>query len=293
MSRNSFVRTHFALYFFFGITSLFLMQCGRGTIIPTTECGKGFTYSLTEQRCVPEANFNCNPACDSDHRCVEGKCLPRLPDSPDEGQLQKCAITCADGQICENGRCVQSPCLGGCKNPGEVCVNGVCSPTSECIPPCPQTGFVCVTGICKRLCPATCPTGTQCSEERGVCEKPCNPACATGEFCNDGKCIKIEDKDGDGYASDRDCNDNDKTVNPKAVEVCDGKDNDCDGLIDNIVPRECYDGPQGTLGLGVCRSGRTRCDKGKEICDAFVGPQPETCDGKDNDCNGQIDDNCK
>ncbi len=273
------------------------VQCGRRSVPPpAARCGTGFTYSISEQRCVPETLYKCSPSCDSDHLCVkQGEkfvCKPRVPSTPD-GQILQCAVTCGDGQSCVNGRCVQAPCNPVCKS-GEVCVNGTCSPTSECVPPCPQTGFVCVVGVCKRLCPASCAPGTSCNVDRGICEKPCTPACSNKEFCNNGKCVLIEDKDKDGFTSDRDCNDNDKTINPNAVEVCDGKDNDCDTLKDNVVPRECYDGKQGTLGVGICKSGRTACVAGKEVCKGAIVPQAkEVCDSKDNDCNGQVDDGIK
>lgn len=292
MSRIRIVINNVGVALLLGLTVIVFAQCGRFNQNPTTNCGAGLTYSLSEQRCVPEANFNCNPKCGADFRCVDGTCQPRLPNTNDGGPVLQCAVTCGEGQVCENGVCVRAPCPTPCKA-GEVCINGTCSPTSDCIPPCPQTGFVCVVGVCKRLCPSSCPTGTTCNEERGVCEKPCNPACAQGEFCNNGTCVKIEDKDQDGFTSDRDCDDNDKAVNPNAAEVCDGKDNDCDSIVDNIVPRECYNGAQGTLGVGVCSSGRTACEQGKEVCSGAVEPSAEVCDKKDNDCNGQVDDNCK
>ncbi len=55
--------------------------------------------------------------------------------------------------------------------------------------------------------------------------------------------VPLVDNDGDGYTSNIDCNDNDPTINPSAVEgpfgnvTCsDGKDNNCDHLIDAADP---------------------------------------------------------
>lgn len=44
--------------------------------------------------------------------------------------------------------------------------------------------------------------------------------------------IAAIDNDGDGYCSDIDCNDNDASIYPGGLEICDGKDNDCDGRIE-------------------------------------------------------------
>ena len=42
--------------------------------------------------------------------------------------------------------------------------------------------------------------------------------------------------------------------------------------------------------LGECQFGTLRCDEdGKEYCEGFVGPNDEVCDGRDNNCNGKVD----
>ena len=42
----------------------------------------------------------------------------------------------------------------------------------------------------------------------------------------------VIDNDGDGFSSFADCNDNDASINANATEICDGVDNNCDGIVD-------------------------------------------------------------
>ena len=43
-----------------------------------------------------------------------------------------------------------------------------------------------------------------------------------------------KDEDMDGYYSFEDCDDHNENVYPAAVELCDGLDNDCNGLVDDL-----------------------------------------------------------
>ena len=63
----------------------------------------------------------------------------------------------------------------------------------------------------------------------------------------DNRCISFQtgliiDVDGDGVGACLDCDDNDPTVYQGAPELCDGLDNDCDGIIDNGVADTDLDG---------------------------------------------------
>jgi hypothetical protein len=71
------------------------------------------------------------------------------------------------------------------------------------------------------------------------------------------------------------------------TEVCDAIDNDCDGQIDEdlVLP------PAPSCGVGACAtSGTSECLRGKLVtsCEPLPG-SPELCDGVDNDCDGQTD----
>jgi hypothetical protein len=49
----------------------------------------------------------------------------------------------------------------------------------------------------------------------------------------------VTDLDGDGFNILADCNDNDAAINPNATELCDGIDNNCDGIVDEGCSQGC------------------------------------------------------
>ncbi|MCK5282800.1 MAG: thrombospondin type 3 repeat-containing protein [Nanoarchaeota archaeon] len=66
-------------------------------------------------------------------------------------------------------------------------------------------------------------------------------------------------------------------------ETCDGLDNDCDGIIDQIT-RQC-----GLTDIGACEYGAETCDNATwGICIGAVYPTNETCNGLDDDCDGSL-----
>jgi hypothetical protein len=103
------------------------------------------------------------------------------------------------------------------------------------------------------------------------------------------------DNDGDGYDTDRDCNDSDGSIHPDAEERCNDRDDDCDGETDEGVRNRC--GACGAEPAEVCDGADNDCDgetdEGVRNRCGSCGPEPtEVCDGADNDCDGQIDEEC-
>ncbi len=111
-------------------------------------------------------------------------------------------------------------------------------------------------------------------------------------------CDPYVDVDNDGACSDVDCDDTDADINPSAIEVCDGIDNNCDGQTDEGVTNTYYadidsDGygdPNVSAIACSAPSGYVTDDTDCDDTDAAFNPlAAEVCDGMDNDCDGQID----
>ncbi len=106
-----------------------------------------------------------------------------------------------------------------------------------------------------------------------------------------------------GFVGDgTDCDDADASTFPGAPELCDGADNDCNGVIDDaaIDPLDWFaDNDGDTFGdpsvtQAACQqpsgfvADNTDCDDGNGAINPGAA---EVCDGVDNDCSGAIDDN--
>jgi hypothetical protein len=114
------------------------------------------------------------------------------------------------------------------------------------------------------------------------------------------------DNPGTGYIRNpiagQDCNDNDASIHPGAVELCDGIDNNCDGYIDNGAQSTFYRDNDGD-GYGDVNNTVLACSAPSGyVSDATdcndnnsaVNPgATEICgNGIDDNCNGQIDEGC-
>lgn len=113
------------------------------------------------------------------------------------------------------------------------------------------------------------------------------------------------DRDKDGFTQNKgDCNEEDPTINPKAVEVCDGQDNDCDGEIDEDSAAgaptwyedqdgDSYGGQHPIRSRSACNrpEGYSRNHQDCNDSDPQIHPRAEEIwyDGIDQNCDGQDD----
>ncbi|MCK6523830.1 putative metal-binding motif-containing protein [Myxococcota bacterium] len=106
------------------------------------------------------------------------------------------------------------------------------------------------------------------------------------------------DADGDGAAAELDCDDEDPSVFPGAAELCDGRDNNCDGSADEGVLESFFadadaDGyGDANAPLLACAAPEGAAENDQDCDDADPTTHPgagETCDTRDNDCDGKTD----
>ncbi|GMV39841.1 MAG: hypothetical protein AMXMBFR64_15570 [Myxococcales bacterium] len=231
--------------------------------------------------CAQVSTQLCKP-CDKDSECTEGtgnadnRCVSY------GGIGSFCGIPCGDacpeGYTCDGEQCVATvgdcPCPKAFWNTSTTCSNtsdaGTCSGKRTCGP----EGW--------EACTAAVPAVEACNGKDDDCDG------ATDEdveplSCGLGVCA--HQVPGCVGGVPQACNPFEGAV----AEVCNGKDDDCDGETDELWPDKgtpC-DGPDADLcaeGGWVCSS-----DGGTLVCEGDDTAHAEVCDGQDNDCDGDTD----
>ena len=288
-----------------GEPSVCLRKCSAGCD-PTDVCNALAT--MDRYACLPERKGLCL-SCTSDIDCAYpgDKCLSI-------GGVSVCGRDCSfDGQCPSSYRCADGTAPGG------GAVSRQCQPVSgtcECIAstagqtiPCEETNNL---GTCVGVQTCHPPGGFDACSARVPSEETCN---ALDDDCNG----QTDENLGETTCGTGECR---RTVSncingapqtcaagTPGTEVCDERDNDCDGVVDDGFDKltsltNC--GGCGVLcervhatpvcDLGACRIGA--CDPGwvnangidSDGCEYACTPTgAELCDGFDNDCDGQID----
>jgi hypothetical protein len=255
---------------------------------------------------LPDVDAAPNPGefgapCLSNADCSSTYCV----DGPDGKVCSKtCVESCPDGWTCSQ---VQSGTDTAfiCK-PAFLRLCDPCLLNADCNEP-GTSGNLCVSqgplgSFCGVACnpnAAVCPDGYTCAAvtnpDDGKAVYQCTPA--SGAEC---KCsaLAVDQKLGTecGYTNvygkckgQRVCEKSGLTACDAPVpaqEECNGKDDDCNGQVDEGVEgAKC----KNTNVFGSCPGVATGCAVGKPTCEGPI-PAKEQCNGLDDDCNGLTDD---
>lgn len=151
------------------------------------------------------------------------------------------------------------------------------------------------------------PTDEVCDEKDNDCDGDTDEGFGKGEACGKGECTGGEKECIDGTKETR-CSTMPGGTEDKSslVDGCDGKDNNCDGIIDNKEGGYTVVGGVGTAAVntsckveGICGNGVTVCVADDAVeCNSTAKKvdvqleSPNYCNKLDDNCNGVVDEGC-
>ncbi|MEW5855117.1 MAG: MopE-related protein [Myxococcota bacterium] len=220
-------------------------------------------------------DHDCNGAADTGCACTPGTTQPCYSGAAGTAGVGTCHAGTQTCAVSPSGGSAWGACTGEVIPAAEQCdgLDHDCNGTAN-------NGCACQVGESRN-----CYTGPAGTENVGLCHGGTQQCVDVGQGPQWGACTG--------------------EVTPTAA-VCDGQDHACDGNPNAACEctvgesRDCYDGPPGTQGVGVCSAGRQFCvnDNGTprwgNLCIGQVTPaSSETCNnGQDETCNGQADEGC-
>ena len=246
-------------------------ECGDGVLDPGEECDDG----------IDNSNANSD-ACREN--CQEAFCGDGVVDTGEE---------CDDGNLDDGDECNLA-----CQRPiTDLCVS--CGSDADCSGACVVLDDGNFCGVECRTA-RECPDGFVCTDVRSVTDatvRQCVPASGSCEDCFD------PDRDGFGVGSScagsGDCDQTNPDSFPGAAEICDGRDNDCDGKEDEEISGDTYYADRDRDGAGDPATGTESCEpragfvRNADDCDdgepTVYRDAPELCDELDNNCNDVVD----
>ena len=280
-----------------GLSATCQVSNGWGTCNGTRTCNAGVWGACNAQTPLPETCDNTDQNCNG---------------QVDENLTQSCQITvagvgtCNGSQVCSTGSwsscSAQTPVNEICNNLDDNCDGQIDESLAQSCYSGPAgtagTGLCvagtqsCITGAWTGCVGEVIPQAEVCDGQDNDCDGQTDENMGQ-TTCGLGICQHAVNNCVGG--SQQLC---DPLLGAQA-EICNSIDDDCDGVVDGLT-EACYSYVNGcnetAPGVwscdGVCSTGTRTCPVGGGgwgACQFDAGPGTEICDGLDNDCDGQID----